>query len=347
MPTEITVLLPDGSARAVPAGRRSPISPARSAPLAQAAVAADATESSSTCPARSAKVTRSASSPQIPRKAGSCSGTRPPTSWHRRCSALARRVLRHRAGDRRRLLLRLRAAPRGPLLRRGPRPHRARDAGDHGRGPALRPRRARSIERARALRRTSPTRGDHRAGVGFEAGAELDEELAATGRGVRAPCQTYRNAELCRPLPRSSRAVHRPARHFQADAGGRRLLARRRAPPQLQRIYGTAWESAKALRPSPSPRRSRTARPPPTRRRARPVLLSRRDRLRPRRVPPKRRPDPEVMEDYSRPPRGSRLRLRQLAPHHQRGAFEISGHLDWFAEGMFPPMELDAASSTT
>ena len=53
----------------------------------------------------------------------------------------------------RRLLLRLRAARRGPLHRRGPRAHRCRDAGDHGRGPALRPPRAHDRRGPRDLRR--------------------------------------------------------------------------------------------------------------------------------------------------------------------------------------------------
>ena len=50
-----------------------------------------------------------------------------------------------------------------------------------------------------------------------------------------------------------------------------------------------------------------------------------------------------VMEDYSR------LRHEEAgyqfvnSPHITKGAlFEKSGHLDWYAEGMYPPMELDA-----
>jgi len=39
--------------------------------------------------------------------------------------------------------------------------------------------------------------------------------------------------------------------------------------------------------------------------------------------------------------RGSRLRVRQH-PHITKGhLFEISGHLDWYADGMYPPMHLD------
>jgi threonyl-tRNA synthetase len=54
-------------------------------------------------------------------------------------------------------------------------------------------------------------------------------------------------AGLHRPVPGAPRPLDQPAGPLQADAGGRRLLARRREAAQLQRIYGTAWESEKAL----------------------------------------------------------------------------------------------------
>ena len=51
------------------------------------------------------------------------------------------------------------------------------------------------------------------------------------------------------------------------------------------------------------------------------------------------------MEDYSRAaPRGGRLRVREHAAHHEAELFETSGHLEWFADGMFPPMELDGGT---
>ena len=51
----------------------------------------------------------------------------------------------------------------------------------------------------------------------------------------------------------------------------------------------------------------------------------------------------KLMEDYSR------ARARQQAgyefvytPHLAKSTLcEISGHLDWYADGMYPPMELD------
>ena len=60
--------------------------------------------------------------------------------------------------------------------------------------------------------------------------------------------------------------------------------------PMLQRIYGTAWESKKALDGAPAPARGgRAARPPQARRRARPLLVPGGDRLRARGVPPEGR----------------------------------------------------------
>jgi threonyl-tRNA synthetase len=52
-----------------------------------------------------------------------------------------------------------------------------------------------------------------------------------------------------------------------------------------------------------------------------------------------------IMEDYSpRAPRGGGLRVRLLAAHHQGDLFETSGHLDWYADGMYPPMETRTAA---
>ena len=62
---------------------------------------------------------------------------------------------------------------------------------------------------------------------------------------------------------------------------------------QLQRIYGTAWETKEALASPPPPARGgREARPPQARPRARPLLLPRGARPRPGRVPSQGRRDP-------------------------------------------------------
>ena len=50
-----------------------------------------------------------------------------------------------------------------------------------------------------------------------------------------------------------------------------------------------------------------------------------------------------VMEDYSRRRHEAEGYEFVSTPHVTKaGLFEISGHLDWYAEGMYPPMELDA-----
>ena len=116
-------------------------------------------------------------------------------------AALARRALRDRPGDRRRLLLRLRAPRRRPLQRGRPGAHRGRDAGDRRRGPALRPRGAHDRRGPRALRRPALQARDHRGRVA-ESVAELDDELAAEVGGDPAPSARTATAtafvDLCR-----------------------------------------------------------------------------------------------------------------------------------------------------
>ena len=74
------------------------------------------------------------------------------------------------------------------------------------------------------------------------------------------------------------------------------------ANPQLQRIYGTAWETREALKAHLHlARGGREARPPQARRRARPVQLPGRDRLAGSRCStPRAASIRTVMEDYSR-----------------------------------------------
>jgi threonyl-tRNA synthetase len=113
--------------------------------------------------------------------------------------------------------------------------------------------------------------------------------------------------------------------------------------PQLQRIYGTAWESDKALA-------EHLHRLEEAERRDHRRLGAELDLFSfPNEIGsglaifhPKGATIRRVMEEYSR--------QRHLAggydftytPHISKAElFEISGHLDWFAEGMYPPMELD------
>ena len=116
--------------------------------------------------------------------------------------------------------------------------------------------------------------------------------------------------------------------------------------PQLQRIYGTAWESKDALR-------------------AHLDLLAEAERRDHRRLGaeldlfsfpeqigsglavwhPKGGVVRRVMEDYSRG-RHEQAGYQFVATPHltKAGLFATSGHLQWYAEGMYPPMELDGGA---
>ena len=90
--------------------------------------------------------------------------------------------------------------------------------------------------------------------------------------------------------------------------------------PQLQRIYGTAWETKERARGAPAAARGgRAARPPQARRRPRPVLLPRRDRLRPRGLPPQGRHHPARRWRTTSAQRHEEagLRVRRHPAHHQ------------------------------
>ncbi|HEX3789310.1 MAG TPA: threonine--tRNA ligase, partial [Pseudonocardiaceae bacterium] len=114
--------------------------------------------------------------------------------------------------------------------------------------------------------------------------------------------------------------------------------------PQLQRIYGTAWESAEALE-------------------AHLELLAEAERRDHRKLGaeldlfsfpdelgsglpvfhPKGGLVRMVMEDYSRRRHEQEGYEFVNTPHITKAQlYEISGHLDWYADGMYPPMHLDA-----
>jgi threonyl-tRNA synthetase len=113
--------------------------------------------------------------------------------------------------------------------------------------------------------------------------------------------------------------------------------------PQLQRIYGTAWESKEALK-------------------AHLDFLAEAERRDHRRLGseldlfsfpeeigsglaiwhPKGGTIRRVMEEYSRKRHEDAGYEFVYTPHlTKEGLFQTSGHLQWYAEGMYPPMELD------
>ncbi len=116
--------------------------------------------------------------------------------------------------------------------------------------------------------------------------------------------------------------------------------------PQLQRIYGTAWESDKALQGHLSMLEEAEKRDhrklgaeldlfhfPPEIGGGLCVFHPRGGVVR------------KVMEDYSRGEHEAGGYQFVYTPHLAKATlFEKSGHLDWYAEGMYPPMEMEGAT---
>ena len=116
--------------------------------------------------------------------------------------------------------------------------------------------------------------------------------------------------------------------------------------PMLQRIYGTAWESKAAL--DAHLERLRQAELRDHRKLGLELdLFSFPEEIGSGLAVfhPKGGTIRRVMEDYSRRRHEEAGYEFVNSPHITKAAlFEESGHLDWFAEGMFPPMELDGGA---
>ena len=206
-----------------------------------------------------------------------------------------RRPLRHRPADRRRLLLRLRAARRTD----GNPAHFTEDdleridarmreiigeaqpfvREEHGQGG-----------RAGAVRRPALQAGDHR--------GRREHRGRRGRRRLRVPqpppatARAGRRSSTCAAAPTSP---HQAAGRLQAHEGGRRLLAGRReapdAPADLRHRLGHQEGPRRAPPPAGG---GRAARPPQARRRARPDLVPRRARRRAGRLAPEGRHGPQA-----------------------------------------------------
>jgi len=116
--------------------------------------------------------------------------------------------------------------------------------------------------------------------------------------------------------------------------------------PQLQRIYGTAWESKAALeehlhRVAEAERRDHRKLGVEL------DLFSFPDEIGSGLAVfhPKGGTVRRVMEDYSRAQHEAANYEFVYSPHITKAnLFETSGHLQWYAEGMYPPMELDGGT---
>jgi threonyl-tRNA synthetase len=115
---------------------------------------------------------------------------------------------------------------------------------------------------------------------------------------------------------------------------------------QLQRVYGTAWESEKAL--AEHLHRLEEAEKRDHRRLGVELdLFSFPDEIGSGLAVfhPKGGIVRKVMEDYSRQRHEQAGYEFVYSPHITKSdLFETSGHLDWFADGMYPPMELDGGT---
>ncbi|HEX4775655.1 MAG TPA: threonine--tRNA ligase, partial [Acidimicrobiia bacterium] len=116
--------------------------------------------------------------------------------------------------------------------------------------------------------------------------------------------------------------------------------------PMLQRIYGTAWESKQALEDHLH-RLEEAERRDHRRLGAELDLFSFPDEIGSG-LPvfhPKGGIVRRLMEDYSRERHEQAGYEFVYSPHISKAElFETSGHLDWFADGMYPPMELDGGA---
>ena len=70
----------------------------------------------------------------------------------------------------------------------------------------------------------------------IEALGTAEGEVAAGETGLAVP-----QRRVGRPVPGAARAVHRPAGRVQADVDSPGPTGAATRPPELTRIYGTAW----------------------------------------------------------------------------------------------------------
>ncbi|MBA3802339.1 MAG: threonine--tRNA ligase [Acidimicrobiia bacterium] len=171
--------------------------------------------------------------------------------------------------------------------------------------------------------------------------ADADDSGEVAGDGT---ISVYRNTDdfvdLCRGphVPSTGRL-----RHFQLQKVAGAYWRGNEKGPMLQRIYGTAWESRQAL--DDHLHQLAEAELRDHRRLANELDLV----SFPRQLGgglavwhPKGALIRKLMEDHMRDRHGHGGYEFVYTPHLTDGKlFETSGHLEWYADGMYPPMELD------
>ena len=171
-------------------------------------------------------------------------------------------------------------------------------------------------------------------------GSEEDQMEAGNSSVVSAYSNNPNFVDLCRGphVPRTSRLGH-----FRLMRVAGAYWRGSEKNPMLQRIYGTAWESEKALAAHLEQLEQAIARD--HRKLGRELdLFSFPSELGPGLAVfhPKGGTMRRVMEEYSRQRHEAAGYEFVYTPHITKSElFERSGHLDWYADGMYPPMELD------
>jgi threonyl-tRNA synthetase len=176
---------------------------------------------------------------------------------------------------------------------------------------------------------------------------EIIEGVDAAEGAAGGVVTAYRNSpefvDLCRGphVPSTSRIgafklMHVAAAYWRGDE----------KRPQLQRIYGTAWEDEKALKAHLTLLEEAEKRDhrklgveldlfhfDPVVGSGLPLYHPRGGLLR------------KLMEDYSRNEHEAGGYSFVYTPHIAKSTlFNMSGHLQWYADGMYPPMEMEGAS---
>ena len=156
-----------------------------------------------------------------------------------------------------------------------------------------------------------------------DAAEGADVEVGGGGADhVRQPRRAHRRPRLDRPVPRPAPAAHQHHPRLLPHPQRRRLLAgQREEPAAAAHLRHRVGEQGRAQGLPGAAGRGRAARPPPPRRRAGPLQLPRRDRLRPGRLPPQgRRRQAGDGGLRPRPAHRGGLRLRRHPAHHQARA---------------------------
>ncbi|MCK9929137.1 threonine--tRNA ligase [Frankia sp. Mgl5] len=181
------------------------------------------------------------------------------------------------------------------------------------------------------------------AGDDSEAGVEVGEGELTIYDNLDPKSGELCWKDLCRG-PHVPTTRHIPAFAVQRSAAAYWRGSERN--PQLQRIYGTAWESRDALK-AYQHRLAEAEKRDHRRLGAELDLFSFPTEIGPGLAVfhPKGGAIRTVMEDYSRRRHIEAGYEFVNTPHITKSdLYEISGHLDWFADGMYPPMQLDGGT---